>query len=108
MPKEIIQSLLNLIRNNGSQENIADDSKAYLMDDMTAIFAIQDDGKSAFAGLSFDMLGRDFHILPSLEIMITEYGEEGEEVYSVEDEQFGRLIIQYLSWRAEVIKAIKM
>lgn len=106
--KDTAQSLAKNVRANGREESLADDALTYTLDDMTMAFMVSESGKQSFAGLSFEMIGRDFHILPNLEIMLSEYGEDGEEVYSLEDEKFSNLVNTYLTWRANVLETIQM
>ena len=105
------RKLSSLLRDHGEKQEVDGGVIVYLTEDMTAAFGPGDNGKTVFQGLSFEMTGRDFHVLPNLDLVISETievdGESTEEVFVIEDLKFGELVEKYLVWRSELLDALK-
>lgn len=107
-----IKTLSTLLKEHGEKQEIDDNAVVHLMEDLTVSFGPGETGKTVFLGLSFEMTGRDFHVLPNLDLVIAETVEEDgeliEEVNVIEDKRFTELVERYLVWRAELLEAFKL
>jgi hypothetical protein len=88
-----------------SVPEISEDMKVYYLDDITVTFSEKE--KSVFFGLSLDVLGRDFHILPDLSVLVAEDEENGkDDAYVIEDDSLLEFINGYLSIRADLLEKL--
>lgn len=97
------------IRERGERQPLNDGSEVYLLEDASLTFAPDGQGKSTFRGLSFEMAGREFHVLSNLDLVISEESLEspGEsDVYSIEDERLLGLADEYLNWRTMLLSEL--
>lgn len=108
----VAKEISSAIRELGEHRESEDGSDVYLLEDVTAAFGPDAQGKLVFQGLSFEMVGRDFHVLPNLDLVVSETVGEAEsagtEVYVIEDANFAELTGEYLSWRAQFLRTLKI
>lgn len=112
LPKSTIHQISTAIRESGTREDSEDGLELFLLEDATLAFISDSNGKPIFHGLSFEMVGRDLHVLPDLELTVAETigdDEDAEtEVYVIEDEDFVQGASQYLLWRSKFLSSLKL
>lgn len=110
VPQPLVRQFLSVVRDNFPHEIVADDDKkikVYHGDDIKVVFGVEKNER--FIGASFETLGRDFHILSDLELIISEDNEEGEkETFIVTDMGFFNTIVEFLKWRIKTIETLKI
>lgn len=111
--EDVVQSLSKRLLEYGAREVFDGTEEVFHSDDVMVHFS-NADGK-VFQGLSFEMIGRDFNVLPNLELAISEdtrdeatASSEAAEVYIVEDEELVNLTNDYLTWRTQVLEKLKL
>ena len=79
------------------------DLKAYYLDDITVLFT---DSKTSFFGITVDVLGRNFHIISDLSVMIEDTDAEDPEnnVFVLEDERIIKFLEEFLVIRASLLE----
>lgn len=108
----IVKELSGALRDLGTRYDGEDSAEIYLLEDTSAVFGPDAQGKTIFQGLSFEMVGRDFHVLPNLELVISEtVGEDGSsetELYTVEDKRLAERVGEYMLWRARLLRDLEI
>lgn len=105
--QEIIRELAKSIREHGIKEDITgpDNARitAFYLEDMTVSFIT--DEKTSLYGISFETLGKEFTILPSLELVVQLPASDTEDdVYEIEDPALFKALEDYLRWRVRILK----
>lgn len=112
LPKSTIHEISTAIRESGIRQESEDGLELFLLEDATLAFAASPQGKPIFQGLSFEMVGRDLHVLSDLELTVTEVvgnsEDEDTEVYVIEDKDFLDATSQYLLWRSKFLSTLKI
>ncbi len=101
-----VKGISSAIREQGEHQPLSDGSEVYLLEDASISFGPDGQGKLVFKGLSFEMAGREFHVLSNLDLVLSEESLEsaGEnDVYSIEDERLVALADEYLLWRTRLL-----
>lgn len=107
--QQIAKEISAALRANGEKQDV-DDTTIYILEDISAAFGPNEQSREVFQGISFEMIGRDFHVLPNLGLLISESAVENpqeDEVYVVEDGRFVELAGEYLQWRAKLLTELK-
>lgn len=106
------KALSSAIKEFGEKQTLEDGAEVHLLEDANVAFGTDSSGQRVFQGLSFEMVGRDFHVLPNLDLVVSEAtgGTEGaqDEVYVIEDQTFADLAGEYLLWRAKFLRELKV
>jgi len=109
--QESVKAISRALRESGTRQDAEDGSEIYLVEDATVLFGGESQPRT-FQGLSFEMVGRDFHVLPNLDLVVSETVGEGaeaqSEAYSIEDESFAAETSAYLLWRAGFLSKLKV
>lgn len=110
--KDAARTLTSALREFGTKQVSEDGSEVFLIEDATVAFNRDALGQLVFQGLSFEMIGRDFHVLPNLDLVVSET-VDGEsqlqsEVYAIEDKVFLEHTERYLRWRGEFLSSLKV
>lgn len=103
--KEIIAKTVSKIRAKIEPEFLEDAGvKAYYLDDMTASFTIGE--RETFFGLTITVIGRDFHIMQDLSILVQDEDETTQEdaVFIVEDPSIVEFLNGYLVLRGDLLE----
>jgi len=105
-----VRELSGAIQEFGTRQEDADGAEVYYTDDASVVFGKDASGQRVFQGLSFEMAARDFHVLPNLELVISESPVNSSEndVYTIEDAAFADYTSRYLTWRAEFLRELKI
>ena len=110
--KESAKTLTSALRQFGTRQVAEDGMEIFLVEDATAAFSRDAAGQLSFQGLSFEMVGRDFHVLPNLDLVVSETVSDAEssegEVYTIEDRSFVELTERYLLWRSEFLSKLSV
>lgn len=110
--QEAAKAISGALREFGNRQEAEDGGEVYLVEDATVLFGSDGNRPRVFQGLSFEMVGRDFHVLPNLDLVVSETVGEGaeaqSEAYSIEDETFAASTSAYLLWRAEFLSKLKV
>ena len=108
----VAKELSGALRDLGTRHDSEDGAEVYLLEDVSAVFGPDPQGKLIFQGLSFEMVGRDFHVLPNLDLVISEtVGEDGSaetELYTVEDKRLVERVGEYMLWRARLLRDLEI
>lgn len=108
----VVKELSAAVRDLGDRIAGEADAEIYLLEDVSAVFGPDSQGKTVFQGLSFEMVGRDFHVLPNLDLVISETVGEAEQsqsdVFTVEDKRLLERTGEYLLWRARLLRDLEI
>lgn len=108
--QDVLKSVAKAAREHGVEDVLEGPNgtkiQAFFLEDFTVSFSINDQGKTSFHGLSFEVLGKEFTVIPSLELLVslpTEDGED-EEAYELDEEAIVKHIELYLTWRKDALE----
>ena len=109
--KTAAKELTSALREFGTRQDSEDGMELFLIEDASVVFS-KDQGQPVFQGLSFEMVGRDFHVLPNLDLALSETVSDGtdsrSEVFSIEDQEFVAQTSSYLLWRAGFLRKLNV
>lgn len=110
LSQSAVKDFSSALRELAVRQELEDGTEVYLLEDANAAFSLDSEGQRRFQGISFEMAGRDFHVLANLELVISETvgtGEEAEdEAYVVQDQGLTELAAEYLLWRAKLLRGV--
>lgn len=103
--KDVIAKTVSTIRVKIQPEILEEANvKAYYLDDMTASFAMGE--RETFFGLTVSVIGRDFHVMQDLSVLVQDEDEETNEeaVFIVEDPAIIEFLNGYLLLRGNLLE----
>ena len=109
--KDVAKLIIDSVRSNVKPSTVsgADGAKmnAYYLDDATVSFTLKNN-KEVFFGASFEMLGKDFHIINTLDALVVNSEGPEEQVYLVDDEAFIKVIENFFTWRMSALNTMNV
>lgn len=106
--QEIVKGLARVARNQGVAEEIEGPDnqtiQAFYLEDVTVSFVLAE--KPTLYGLSFEVLGKEFTILPTLDLLVSlpKVEDDDDEIYEIEDSGVIAHIEEYLKWRTVALE----
>jgi len=105
-----VRELSSALREFGVRQEDEDGAEVFFIEDASVVFGLDDSGQRVFQGLSFEMVARDFHVLPNLDLVVTEtpVNSSESEAYVVNDSKLTAHASSYLLWRAGLLKDLQV
>lgn len=107
--QDVVKNLVKAVRTHGLADDIdgpeGQPIDAYYLEDLSVSFLAGD--RPSLYGISFEAIGREFTILPTLELIVTLPQAEGEaedEAYELDDAEVVAHIEAYLRWRTVALE----
>lgn len=108
--QDVVKALAKAAREHGVGDTLEGPNntkiQAFFLEDFTVSFSVDQQGKTSFHGLSFEVLGKEFTVIPSLELLVSLPSDDGEdeEAYELDEEAIVKHIELYLLWRKDALE----
>lgn len=105
--QDVVKNLAKAARSKGVSEKLDGPDgqviQAFYLEDVTVSFVLGD--RPALYGISFEVLGKEFTIIASLDLLMSLPKEEGkEQVFELNDAGILAHIEEYLRWRTVALE----